>query len=46
MGYLFQAKCWARHPNVGVHQFIMAKEITNTMAKALEMKNRILQIYL
>ena len=27
MGHLFQAECWARHPSVGVHWFIMAKEI-------------------
>jgi len=24
-GHLFQAKCWERHPSVGVHWF-MAKE--------------------
>jgi len=34
MGYLFQVECCARHPSVGVHWFIMTKE----MAKALERK--------
>ena len=27
MGHLFQAECWEKHPSVGVHWFIMAKEI-------------------
>jgi len=27
MGDLFQAECWERHPSMGVHWFIMAKEI-------------------
>lgn len=27
MGHIFQAECWARHPNVSVNWFIMAKGI-------------------
>ena len=32
-GHLFQAKCWAIHPSVGFHWFIMAKEIGNGNGK-------------